>query len=223
MIDSTWSPFFIAEIRSSGRKLFVSQKVSISSASDTEIHAYVRASPPVKVLFHSDSAGSPSFVAGCSCPMGKKRQFCKHVWATLLATDADHPDYLATRRSIEKPSEAPEPAPDAREDAQASWQETAKARAAEYRKDQYQRQKERKKAEKGKSSKLSTRTLSPEVEEALAYFDANGFAMPEGPDEEILGEAKRKLSRVFHPDKGGSHEEIVELNRNYERLLRELR
>jgi hypothetical protein len=44
--------------------------------------------------------------------------------------------------------------------------------------------------------------------------------MPAGPDKDILAEAKRKLSRIFHPDKGGTHEESVELNQNCEILLR---
>ena len=37
--------------------------------------------------------------------------------------------------------------------------------------------------------------------------------------EEILKTAKKQLSRVFHPDKGGSHEEMVTLNANFDVLM----
>jgi hypothetical protein len=47
--------------------------------------------------------------------------------------------------------------------------------------------------------------------------------MAQGPDEAIATEAKKKLSRVFHPDKGGTTEEMVELNRNCELVLDFLR
>ena len=39
-------------------------------------------------------------------------------------------------------------------------------------------------------------------------------------DEEALKNAKKKLSRVFHPDIGGSHQESVDLNVNYDILIR---
>ena len=89
-----------------------------------------------------------------------------------------------------------------------AYHEAAKAKASAYRKEQYQKQKARL-----KETKIAPReTYSDEVEAALAYFSVNGFLMPAGPDREILTEAKKKLSLVFHPDRGGTHEEATELN-----------
>lgn len=54
------------------------------------------------------------------------------------------------------------------------------------------------------------------VEKARQFFQANGFAMKQPMTMAELIEAKKHLSRVFHPDKGGSHEEILEVNRNFQ-------
>ncbi len=43
-----------------------------------------------------------------------------------------------------------------------------------------------------------------------------------GPDSAIVAEAKKKLSRIFHPDKGGTHEEMAELNHQCELVLQYL-
>lgn len=98
-----------------------------------------------------------------------------------------------------------------------------KIRAAEYRKAQYQKMKERAKELKGKSrsiARASAATYPEDIQAALDYFAQNGFPMPEGPDADIVSEAKKKLSRVFHPDKGGTQDEITELNRHSEALSR---
>ena len=104
-----------------------------------------------------------------------------------------------------------------------TYQEAAKERASEYRKAQYQKlktqAKEKKREQKGRSSPTPVASYPEDIEAALQYFSGNGFPMPEGPSKEILNEAKRKLSRIFHPDKGGSHAESVELNTHYELLI----
>jgi hypothetical protein len=211
--------FFKPEIQSSGNRLFAEDKVSVSSGSDTEIHAYVRASPPLKVHFSSAGIESQSFTAECSCPSARKGRFCKHIWATLLGVEQRYPDFLSAKKSVEQPTaeteaETPTPAGSARE--------AARLRASEYRKEQYQKQKSRAKElkQKGRMPKTSpgTHALPTAVEEALAYFSLNGFPMADGPSEAIINEAKRTLSRVFHPDRGGSHAEITELNRKCELL-----
>jgi hypothetical protein len=235
-IEEVWGNFFKSEIKSSGLKLFAQEKVSVPSGSDTLIQAYVKASPPIRVRLSSTDIGSTSIEADCSCPVARKNQFCKHVWATLLFVERKYPDFLSAKRNIEKPGK-PEDAPSA--SSKSSYQETAKARASEYRKAQYQKQKLRAKelkrgstgAKGGKGGKdtpggatgWNLGVLPQEVQGALAYFTDNGFPMPEGPSEAVLGEAKRKLSRVFHPDKGGSNEEVVELNRNCDLLMRFMR
>jgi hypothetical protein len=219
-MEDTFGNSFKPEVRSSGRKLFSGDKVSISSGSDTAIQAYVRVAPPFKVTLSSDEIDSTAINADCSCPVAKKSRFCKHIWATLLATEDRYPDFLIGKTEIDKRS-----APlTAAEDKKTTYQETAKQRASDYRKAQYQKQKAHVKDKKNKKEGIETASssydYSPEEEAALAYFTLNGFPMPAGPDKDILAEAKRKLSRIFHPDKGGTHEESVELNQNCEILLR---
>jgi hypothetical protein len=213
---------FKSEIRASGLKLVREEKVTLSSGTDTTVQAYVRASPPVKVLLTSMGVESASFVAACNCSSAKKSQFCKHVWAALLLTSEKYPDFLSAKHSVEKPVAPDEndPAPKER-----SYAEAAKIRASEYRKEQYRKQKAELKEKKNRlrgAEAAASRRFPEEVQASLDYFSANGFPMA-GPDAEILGEAKRKLSRVFHPDKGGSHEETIELNRHYEVLSRFMR
>jgi len=226
-IEQRWGNFFKSEIQASGHKLFIQEKVSISSGSDTDIHAYVRAMPPLRVRLSSTDIGSATFTASCTCPVAQKSQFCKHVWATLLAAEQKYPDFLDAKRVIEKPSESPETPLDLKAEPKVSsreaYQASAKLRAAEYRKEQYQKQKLRAKSLKQQSQGFGKaagrRALPADVADALVYFTDNGFPMPGGPVEEIVGEAKKKLSRVFHPDKGGTTDEMVELNKNCEVLL----
>ena len=222
-IDEAWGLFFRAEVQASGQKLFAQEKISISSGSDTGIHAFVKLAPPFKVHFATADIASPAFTADCSCPNAKKGRFCKHIWATLLSVEQNYPDFLSSKRVIEKPSASS----DARFVSKEHLRDGANLRASEYRKEQYQKQKLRVKGLKQANSKhqvpVAAATYPPAVEVALAYFSENGFPMLPVPDESILGEAKRKLSRVFHPDRGGSHDEITELNRNSELLLKFLR
>jgi hypothetical protein len=218
-VEETFGNLFKPEMKSSGRKLVGQDKVSLSSQSDTFIQAYVRVAPPFKVTFTAEDVASTSFMAECSCPVAKKSRFCKHVWAVLLVVEEKVPDFLIGKTDINKIDANAEPEPSAK----ATYQEAAKQRASDYRKDQYQKQKTRakdqKRERKGLESAVSSSSYTPEVEAALAYFLLNGFPMPAGPSREILSEAKRTLSRVFHPDKGGSHEESVELNRNVEIIM----
>jgi hypothetical protein len=232
-IDTVFGNFFKSEIQSSGRDLFAEGKVSIVTGSDTAIQAYVRVLPPAKVKLSTGSVGSPSFVAECSCPTAQKSQFCKHVWATLLGTEERYPDFLSEKREIHKPDDEAREAkaaanpPSARATAaaarQAEFQAASKVRAAEYRKQQYQKQKARAKERKGGRSASALGADSPEIESALAYFKLNGFEMPNGPDEEIVREAKKVLSRVFHPDRGGTNAEVGELNHYCDVVLKAAR
>ena len=226
-IEEVWGNFFKSEIKSSGFKLFAQEKVSVPSGSDTLIQAYVKVSPPIRVRLSSADIESPWIEADCSCPVARKNQFCKHVWATLLCVEQKYPDFLSSKNTIEKPLPAAEIAGETAAAPKSSYLATAKLRASEYRKAQYQKQKlrvkELKRGGKGQEASYNLNVLPQDVQSALVYFADNGFPMPSGPSETVLGEAKRKLSRVFHPDKGGSNEEIVELNRNCELLQRFLR
>ena len=216
-LEATFGNFFKSEIKASGSKLFLQEKISIASGTDTEIQAYVRVSPPVKVRLFSESIGNPAFTATCNCPMAKKSQFCKHIWGVLLATEQRYSDFLSSKTGICKADAV------ADDEVKSGFQKAAKARASLYRKVQYQKQKLRAKTLKRESSaRVSTEEgngYSEEVKAALAYFLQNGFPMPAGPDVDILGAAKKKLSRVFHPDRGGTHDETVELNTYYDILM----
>ncbi len=219
-MEDTFENLFKPEVRSAGRKLFAQEKVSISSGSDTSIQAYVRVAPPFKVVLTAEEIDSPTFSADCACPVAKKSRYCKHIWATLLQVEEKYPDFLLGKVDIQ-PMGSAQPSP--AEEKKNTYQEAAKEKANDYRKAQYQKQKQHAKDKKnqGKSARpqFNAPVLSEEAEAALAYFAENGFPMSEGPSREILAEAKRKLSRVFHPDKGGSHDESVELNRNCDILL----
>ena len=223
--------FFKPEVKSSGFRLFREEKVSISSGSDTDIQAYVKGSPPVKVRLSSAEIANDTFTADCSCPVAKKGRFCKHIWAALLSVERRYPDFLSAKRVIEKPAADADAPPSSQE----AYQASAKLRASQYRKEQYQKQKLRaKEAKKTRQSRelpreaiaedtIDIQVLPPAVAVAFEYFSQNGFPLLQTPTEAALSEAKRKLSRVFHPDRGGSHEEIVELNGNCELVLRYLR
>jgi uncharacterized Zn finger protein len=235
-IEQVLGQCFKSEVKTSGRKLIVQEKIFVSSASDTDIHAYVRGTSSFHVRLSSKDIGSESFSAECNCPVAKRGQFCKHIWATLLCVGEKYPDFLNAKQEIHRANieHAPTERLFANRVSQPSRSET-KLRAAEYRKLAYQINKERLKGFKQKRAQLEkearaqssrsgvaslTAKLPAKVEEALAYFSKNGFPMPEGPDKMIVSEAKRKLSRVFHPDKGGSTDEIIELNHYCELLLR---
>ena len=218
-IEDTFGSLFKPEVKSSGRKLVSLEKISLSTQSDTLIQAIIKVAPPFRVKLSTEEISSPTFSVECSCPAARKNRFCKHVWATLLYVEENYPDFLSEKRDIENLNTSAEP----KIDKQSAFKESAKLRASEHRKEQYQKQKarvkEKKREQKGTHQSNSLQSYSPEIEAALAYFSQNGFPMPSGPTKEIIVEAKRKLSRLFHPDKGGTHEESVELNKNCEVLL----
>ena len=226
---------FKPEARSAGERLYKQEKVQLAGASDTEVRAYVRVTPPAKVLFKASAVESESFSIECNCPSAKKQKLCKHAWAMLLAASVEHPDFFSNKESIEDEntnggsspeSEKTQPLSEAKlaqKEKQEAYQAQAKARASDYRKAQYQKQKAnlKKKSPRARTEEPASpySDYSSEVQAAFLYFTENGFPMTEGPSREILADAKRKLSRFFHPDRGGSHDESVELNRNCEIIL----
>ena len=89
-----------------------------------------------------------------------------------------------------------------------------KLKQAAYRKEQYQKKKEHQRTKKQSQKRsLNTPEFPPDVELALNYFDRNGFPLKEDLNSETIAAAKKKLARIFHPDVGGSHSEILELNK----------
>ncbi|UYL07644.1 hypothetical protein B9G69_011360 [Bdellovibrio sp. SKB1291214] len=215
-VEKLYEHFFKPEVRKQGREDFAAGLAVLSVAGDARIEGYVKASKPVKVLFVAESIASTSFTVDCMCSSAAKGTFCKHIWAILLQTEKKHPDFLDSKTNLEKGSlcevvESP-----------------FKAKQAEFKKLQYQKQKERAKAQrqeiknraKGISSKTAKgTTFSQDVNAAFEFFSVNGFPMENALDEESLKNAKKVLSRVFHPDKGGTHDESVLLNQHYQILM----
>ncbi len=223
--EDTFGNLFKPEVKSSGRKLFAQEKVSLGTQSDTAIQAYIRVSPPFKVKFTTLDISSTTFSVECNCPVAKKNRYCKHVWATLLCVEENYPDFLSNKTDIESlnatiPASEPNIKLNIKTEKQTAYQEASKERANAYRKEQYQKQKarlkEKKQEQKGKGT-TSVASYPVAVEAACAYFEQNGFPM-NPPSNDIFLQAKRKLSRLFHPDKGGTHDEFVELNHHCEAL-----
>lgn len=225
MSFENWEHFFKPEIRSSGQKIYAQGKVSVAQPSDTEVVAFIRISPPLKVSLKSNSISSPTLYADCNCPAGKKDAFCKHIWASLLATEAKNPDFFESKTDIEKMTsttsfttvkkEVEKPKPSAQSQAWEEKKAALKEKQSLHRKIQYQKQKLRlNQFKQNKKNAVEVPTFPAAVEKALVYFSNNGFEFREELTKELVSVAKKKLSRIFHPDRNGSHEEIVELNKN---------
>ena len=216
--------FFTSGARSAGYRFFSDGKVSISQPSDTEVTAYVK--PSFKVSIKSPSVEDSLVFASCNCPDFKKGRLCKHAWATILGAEDKSPDFLENKSKIEisknadgtaKPSFTPRPDTPAQIEAKAAY----KAKQDEYRKQQYQKQKQRLKDIKlaKKNAPKAEATFPRTIEKAFAYFLEHGFDFKVSFNEESILRARKKLARVFHPDIGGTNEEIQELNENADLLL----
>ena len=216
-----WENYFKPETRNSGLALFKKEKVSLAYTGDTEVQAFVKSTTVIKVIFKVESVGSTTINVHCSCPQSSKGQFCKHIWATFLVIDQKKPDFLDSKKSLEKTTQII----GVKTELQQLKKENYKLKQADYRKEQYQKQKEYQK-KKSKDFKKSKHQMDADnsypqaIESALQYFLENGFTLRESPNEESINTAKKKLSRVFHPDLGGSHSEILELNKQAEILLK---
>ena len=200
VIDEALADSFRPEDRKRGADLVNKDAVIISSASDTSVKAMIRASSACRISFTADEVTSKEFRASCTCPTSRKGLPCKHMWAVLLKLEERDQDFIYDKTHIRVGTEGAKPAED---------------KQKQYRKQRYQQMKERAKERQGKAQRTAGPTYPESVAEARAYFLQNGFSL-ENMDLESLNEAKKILSRVFHPDKGGSHDEILMLNENFE-------
>lgn len=224
----SWEHFFKPEVRHQAESFLAKGKVTSSQLSDTEIQIYVRGTTSFKVVLKSKSIANPILDVSCSCPASMKGQFCKHIWSALLKTQLSHPHFFEGKLQIEKQKNTTQATTQKLKisedqlDKKIKYQE----KQAEYRKEQYkiqsQRQKEFKKLKQNKTEKEIV-SIPIQVAAALAYFKLNGFVFDSPYSINEINLAKKKLSRVFHPDVGGSHEEILQLNRNYEILVYHLK
>lgn len=194
--------YFKYEDRTRGEETVARNAVTLASTSDSFITAFIRGSSACKVSLSSEGVASSRVSAACSCSSGRRGILCKHVWAVILKLNGH--DFLDGKTEITTRSESKAP--------------PMSARATEVRKAFAEKQKERmKKIRLAKKGRVEAPTFSyPEaVEAARAFFLANGFELQHPLAIEPLLQAKKLLSRVFHPDKGGSHEETVELNQHF--------
>lgn len=209
----SWKHFFKPEVRTSGQTLFAQGKVSVAQPSDIEMVAYIRIASPLKVSLKMNSMSSNTLFADCNCPVGKKNLFCKHIWAALLATEQKNPDFFHEKTDLEKMLSTR-----TAKTGNESYKEQQKEKQSLHRKIQYQKQKLRMNELKNKKNSQKKADLPSEVEKALKFFSENGFEFKEAMRKEAVATAKKKLARVFHPDHGGTHEEILILN-NFSEIL----
>ena len=213
MIHENLANYFKAEIRRRGQEDYAKELGYISNGSDTLIQGFVKSTPPLRVALAAKTIADQEMTASCSCRAGAKGSTCKHIWTILLATEANYPDFLDVKKTISMA-----PAQNATK-AEAPY----KAKQADFKKAQYERQKQWVK-EKNAAKKLKAEPprerLPAAIEEAFEFFSQNGFSMENNRDEETLKVAMKTLARIFHPDKGGTHEEAVVLNSHYATLTR---
>lgn len=217
MLAKELSEYFKPETRKAGEDLFRKDLVFLSIAADTQVQALVKSGSGARVSLKSKAISAPEIEARCCCPAFAKGTLCKHIWATLLAVEKKHPDFLESKAQIAAIAVEETPATSARKAKQSEFKKAQSARLKERNKQQRQE----KKSEKRATSRFQT-SFPPEIQSALDYFDQNGFPLKDSLDEESIQLAKKKLSRIFHPDRGGTHDEIVTLNRHAEVLLKSL-
>ncbi len=233
VFDSSFKP----ETRSSGQVYVRKGAVTSSQPSDTEVQAYIRGASTYRINLKSESVSSPLINAACTCQKG----LCKHIYAALLKVEQSHQDFLDGKneieylavssppkdghsaRSFQKPAQPPKATVRPPTQAQLDSQAAQKVKQALYRKEQYQKQKQRLKEKKLTAKKRKPADEGPQfptdVQQAINFFTVNGFLLESPLNAIVIGMAKKRLSRVFHPDIGGSHAEILELNKNYEILI----
>lgn len=204
--------YFKAEIRSRGQEDYAKELGYISNGSDTLIQGFVKSTPPLRVSLATRTIADQEMTASCSCRAAAKGSTCKHIWTIMLATEAKYPDFLDVKKTMTMIT-AQSPAKEA----------PYKAKQADFKKQQYEKQKQwvkEKKAEKKQKAEPPRERLPDAIENALAFFSLNGFPMEHNRNEETLKTAMKTLARIFHPDKGGTHEEAVILNSHYATLTR---
>lgn len=206
-LNETFAKHFKPEIQKRGREDFAKGLAFITNASDTQVQGYVKGMPPLKVTFRSDTIGSSCFTASCTCSSALKGTFCKHMWTLLLAVEIKNPDFLDSKNDIEM--------------GENTFEISKKLQQKKhYEKQKAWAQKKRQENKRKVISKATREKYSATIEKALDFFTQNGFVMEDLPNVEDLKKAKKHLARVFHPDKGGTHEEAVILNKHFEILSR---
>ena len=228
-----WKKYFKPEVAHSGQRLVDSGKILLPRPSDTELICYVNAvGTRFKVKLSSPSVGDSCVESSCTCSVAGKGVPCKHIWAVMSLVEQGDSDFLIEKTEmVLMDSEVVKPKSEYGE-RQQQFKQNLKERQVEQRqrqsqwqKDWRQKQKEARKAHSTKNfNKQSINSDLPhEVQVALSYFSENGFELQENLTLENIALAKKKLARIFHPDRGGSHNEIVQLHEQVEVLVHHLK
>ncbi len=214
-VEADLSGFFGHQERSKGSEIARKDLVLISSASDTDVRALIKGSQACRVTLTADEVAAASFSCACTCPQSRKGDLCKHVWAVLLKLEEKEADFLDGKTEALAPvMAAASPSSEARLAQQTEFKSAQKLKLKE-------RNKQIRQNKKAEKRGTSFQYPAP-VQESLDYFVANGFTFDE-LDMPSLQNARKLLSRVFHPDKGGTHDEVLELNSHFETLADYLR
>ena len=94
MLSARISNYFTAGIRNRGRSYFQSGQVNVLSTGESSVVAEVIGSEAYTVtLGLTNRSGAISKIeAFCSCPyVDSNLDFCKHIWATILAVEKRPP------------------------------------------------------------------------------------------------------------------------------------
>lgn len=213
--EAELSVFFGHQERSKGAEIARKDLVLISSASDTDVRALIKGSQACRVTLCADDVAATSFSCVCTCPQSRKGDLCKHAWAVLLKLAENKADFLEGKReAIASAVAMATPSNEARLAKQNEYKNAQKVKLKE-------RNKQIRESKKAEKRGPSFRYPAP-VQESLDYFTTNGFSFDD-LDLASLQNARKLLSRVFHPDKGGTHDEVLELNAHFERLADYLR
>lgn len=222
-----WKIYFKPEACHSGQRLVDKDQILLNRPSDTHVMCYVKATTSYRVSLMSSHIADPCVRASCTCSQAGKGTLCKHIWAVLVLIEEQYPEFLSEKIEITWGSSSPAGDQELKQKTNARTQEfkqKMKVRQSEYRKRQSEWRKTTAKKQDLKVDKPKTNDNLPhDVEAALGYFLENGFSLRETLHLEALSVAKKKLARVFHPDRGGTHQEIVQLNENVEILTRYLK
>lgn len=233
---------FRPEVKKRGDELLGKGVVQIANASDTDVRAWIKVSGSPRLSFSAEAVGSQKCFAVCTCKDGSKRKTCKHMWSVLRQLEANGADFLEGKLDVELNPAQAQVHPQVHAEAQSTSPPSngglsdAKARAASFRETLKAKKREADRAlrarlrqekrdkrlahRRGGQGQSSSEVIYPVlVEEARTYFVKNGFLLSGTINEEDLNQARKSLARVFHPDRGGTHEESLELNRYFEILV----
>ncbi len=86
--EKRFADFFHPAIQVRGQRYFQQKRVELALATETDIDAYVNGTQEYDVSLTDSSGTGKHFKAYCDCPHFQSGNNCKHLWAAILAADA---------------------------------------------------------------------------------------------------------------------------------------